>query len=291
MRRLRRRYDEQLGEVFKSSHPFDTDIEASGAEIAFARAMDLPWHPSGGPQRGVAGWEVRHTKHRDGHLTVYRWNPDATPYVLVTGTLPYYRVVGWMLGRDAKRYPRKGSAHWVPGDDLTPDVAPNPAALASWTISQATAVNAALADLDPFASMLEDLITAGADEEGVGFVISPRDWGSLLRLKESATSNRPLMIGQSVAPSGAVQRTILGRPVALTPAIATNAGIGLNESTAYAIYWPGVVVVERMVATVEVDYSALFSSDQVQVRSKTRLNFHVPDTAALANATGIQPAA
>jgi HK97 family phage major capsid protein len=170
------------------------------------------------------------------------------------------------------------------------NVAPQPAGLASLTIAQATAVNAALADLDPFAAMLGDLLNAGADEEGIGFLLSPRDWAALIALKESATSNRPLMIGQSVSPTGAVSRTLYGRPVALTPAIPTNGGGANNESAAFAVYWPGVIVVERALARVEVDTSALFDHDQVMVRAKTRLNYHIPDVAAVATATGIRPA-
>lgn len=106
-RRLRRLYGKANGDLFKREDPFDRDIEAVAAEMAFSRFIQLPWSPSDGPQHSHVGdvgtWEVRHTKHTDGHLVVYGRTSDTAKCVLVTGQLPEFNVVGWFLAADAKR--------------------------------------------------------------------------------------------------------------------------------------------------------------------------------------------
>jgi HK97 family phage major capsid protein len=167
--------------------------------------------------------------------------------------------------------------------------APEPKGLASYTIANAVAAAGALANLDPFADVLGQVITAGADEENVAWFLAPRDWAALLMLKESSTSNVPLLVNQYVDPTGGVKRSILGRPVYLTPAIPTNGGAGTNESSAYAADMARVAVVVRTDAKVEVDQSAAFTSDSVYIRGKARIAYDVPDLGALGEVAGITP--
>jgi hypothetical protein len=125
-RRLRRIYGNAQADRFNPEHRFDTDIEATGAEIAFAKFRGLYWAPSEGPQghrQGDVGpFEVRHTTHDDGHLVVYGHTHDEKRCVLVTGRMPEYTIRGWIVARVAKqpRYSRSFSipTYYYPQADL-----------------------------------------------------------------------------------------------------------------------------------------------------------------------------
>jgi hypothetical protein len=110
-------------------HPWEAHIEGAMAEMAFAKALNLFWGPSVGrfhnDKGDVAGWEVRWTPHKSGHLLVYDRDRDEAPYVLVVGRFPLYKVAGHILGRDAKRdeyhnpKARGKRCFWIPQADLT----------------------------------------------------------------------------------------------------------------------------------------------------------------------------
>ena len=130
-RRLRRLYGQASGDIFARANHFDRDIEATAAEIALARYLNLYWLPSAGPQPASIGdvgeWEVRWTEHADGHLTVRQNTPPDRKCALVVGRIPEFRIVGWMLAADAQqdRYRKdfenaKGrlAGYWVPQSDL-----------------------------------------------------------------------------------------------------------------------------------------------------------------------------
>lgn len=81
------------------------DIDGAGAEMAVAKHLGIYWGSDFG-HNGVdikPNIDVKFTKHLTGRLLVFT---DADPdrkYVLVTGGMPTYNVIGWMLGHDAKK--------------------------------------------------------------------------------------------------------------------------------------------------------------------------------------------
>jgi hypothetical protein len=108
----------------------ETDGNGAGGELAVAKFLHLypilgvnsPTEPDVWPNI-----EVRSTKYRTGHLKVNDKNPDDRPYVLVTGSLPKYELVGWMWGHKAKRKEwytdpnnKKDWAYFVPQLALRP---------------------------------------------------------------------------------------------------------------------------------------------------------------------------
>lgn len=126
-RRLRRIYGTAPADRFQPADRWRVDIEGCAAEIAFARAMNLPWFPSEGPQAlrdgDVGGWEVKHRPHENAELNVYDHTPDEVRCVLVTGAMPDFIIHGWLTARAAKqaRYRRNDipfPAFFVPQADL-----------------------------------------------------------------------------------------------------------------------------------------------------------------------------
>lgn len=84
---------------------WDIDIEGACAEIAVAKCIGRYWSGSVGsfkePDIGQ-DVQVRWTHLVTGRLIVRDDDPDEHRYVLVVGTAPRYRVVGWMRGSEAK---------------------------------------------------------------------------------------------------------------------------------------------------------------------------------------------
>lgn len=80
------------------------DVEAAGAEVAVAKYLGVYWAPTFGSNVVDINpnIDVKFTKHLTGRLLVY---PEADPdrrYVLVTGAMPTYNIIGWIDGHDAK---------------------------------------------------------------------------------------------------------------------------------------------------------------------------------------------
>ena len=93
---------------FDMPDPFETDVNAAGAEIAAALVLGVPWrswrnHEARHDGDLRNGTEVRHTVYATGHLCIYREDADVRPYVLVTGRAGVFAVRGWIRGREAKR--------------------------------------------------------------------------------------------------------------------------------------------------------------------------------------------
>ena len=51
----------------------------------------------------VADWQVRSTRGPTNRLIVHKTDHDDKRYILVRADLPRFVLVGWILGRDAKR--------------------------------------------------------------------------------------------------------------------------------------------------------------------------------------------
>lgn len=91
------------------------DVEAAGAELAFAKSAGLYWQPVASNPAELPGdvgrYQVRHTHRPNGRLIVHPADPNEAVFVLVIGRLPEYRVVGGLTGRQCKR-----EEWWVRGD-------------------------------------------------------------------------------------------------------------------------------------------------------------------------------
>jgi len=123
----RNRYGGDIHETWKSH------IEGAAGEYAVAKFLGMHWDFSvfrGDDFRkkpDVGPYQVRQAERHHYRLTLRKGadtdKPDV-PFILVTGTMPNYRVRGWVYGREAMqdRYwsdpNNRGYAWWVPVDDL-----------------------------------------------------------------------------------------------------------------------------------------------------------------------------
>lgn len=167
-------------------------------------------------------------------------------------------------------------------------VAPNPTGLRNVTGIQTLAHNAALTDLDPFADAIGMLAEENAEASAI--VMHPRDWRTLMKLKQGAANtggeNVPLLTAENVG--GEIRRTIFGVPVYLSSQLATDGGVGTNESTIYVYQADQVVAVRREDLRVETNPYSLFANDQIQLRSISRWDIVVPQPKAVLTITGVQ---
>lgn len=87
-------------------HTEAKEVESTGAEIAVARVLGVPWVEKGrpDPEGDIGeGVQVRHTIYAKGRLLLHADGdrPDNPEHIfyLVTGPFPTYEVVGFISGR------------------------------------------------------------------------------------------------------------------------------------------------------------------------------------------------
>lgn len=104
-------------------------IEAAGSELAVSKATNRHWHLSlsGYSAPDVGTLHVRQTTKPDGGLIVRGVDPDEHYFVLVTGMMPVYEVVGYIMAAEVKvkEYYKTGyngaKDYWLcPQSALTP---------------------------------------------------------------------------------------------------------------------------------------------------------------------------
>ena len=106
------------------------DVESAAAELAVAKALNTFWHSLASRPEVLPGdvgsLQVRSTPLPNGCLIVHHKDESDAPFVLVTGRVPLFDVVGWILGDDAKidrfwKDPGTGRpAFFVPQKELRP---------------------------------------------------------------------------------------------------------------------------------------------------------------------------
>jgi hypothetical protein len=101
------------------------DVEGVCCEMAVAIALGIPYVFTNnvGQSADVAGFQVRGTRHHNGHLILRPWDHEDEVYILVTGSEGFYRVQGWMTGwdlRTKKYWNHERNAWWAPISDLSP---------------------------------------------------------------------------------------------------------------------------------------------------------------------------
>lgn len=108
---------------------WDLAIDGAVAELAVAKAMDKHWDGALGnyDAADVGQFQVRSTRHADGHLIVHDSDDSDAIFILVlSGAAPIYEIAGWKFGGDAKngkyRVERRPGhpCFWVPQSDLEP---------------------------------------------------------------------------------------------------------------------------------------------------------------------------
>lgn len=101
-------------------------VEGAGGELAFAKATKRFWSGdvNNGKNGDVGSVQVRTRSSHQWDLLVRDDDQDGDAFVLVTGRLPEYRVVGWLYGAEAKLpqyqqdYGAHGTAYFVPKEQL-----------------------------------------------------------------------------------------------------------------------------------------------------------------------------
>jgi HK97 family phage major capsid protein len=137
---------------------------------------------------------------------------------------------------------------------------------------------AALTDYDPLVEAVGKLRAANVPPP-YAIAMNPRTLTELELLKEGTDFN-----------------TQLARPEGLPPvytssqlSVTETKGTANNASSAY-VYAPAeVVLVRRQDATIELDRSRLFNSDQSEIRGKMRCDLIVPNPVAVCRVVGIIP--
>lgn len=82
---------------------WSAEIEGCAAELAFAKWSKLYWEPVlknvSLADGDVSGYEIRQTKLASGRLLLQKKDAkNEAPFVLVTGRIPDFQLVGWMRG-------------------------------------------------------------------------------------------------------------------------------------------------------------------------------------------------
>ena len=147
----------------------------------------------------------------------------------------------------------------------------------------------ALTTLDPFAEAFGLLEAENATATAI--VMTPRDWKAVLKLKETSTSNKPLVQEEAGGPTAKPRRSIYGVPVYLSSQLPVDEvqGSASNASSAYVYQANQVVAVRRADVRVEVDSSRLFDSDQSEMRAICRWDVVLPNVKAVVRVKGIIP--
>ncbi len=148
---------------------------------------------------------------------------------------------------------------------------------------------AALANLDAIADALGTL--AGNNANATAIAMHPRTWQSLSKVKTAPTgSNQPILSTGATLADG-ISRALFGVPVYLSSqlSVTETQGTATNASSIYAYAADQVMVVFRSDATVEVDSSAAFRTDESLVRAIVRADVVVPNPAAVVRIAGVTP--
>jgi HK97 family phage major capsid protein len=145
----------------------------------------------------------------------------------------------------------------------------------------------ALVNLDPFADALALLEAANAPGPYV-FVMAPRTFAALRKLKETTTSIAPVLVDP---PTEALTPSLFGARIYVSGQLATNEtqGTATTASSIYCYAPSEVVVVTRKDAEIELDRSRMFHMDATEMRGTLRADLLVPNVGAVARIAGVLP--
>lgn len=151
---------------------------------------------------------------------------------------------------------------------------------------------AALTDLDDIIGAISALEAENAKPSG--FVMAPRTWGDLMKLRDESGSLRPLLgeIYGASATAG-ISRRLLGLPVHLSSQLSTTEVEGSSGTVCSSIYlgqWSQAALVRdpQQQVYVDIDESENFSRDQSQIRVVVRVDLATPNPKAFFRLRGIK---
>lgn len=91
----------------KALAAWNENIEGAAGELAVAKYFGVAdeWNGNFGDFQAadVRDLEVRTTSWQTGRLIIHPSDPGARRFLLVVGTAPTFKLVGWMMGATAKR--------------------------------------------------------------------------------------------------------------------------------------------------------------------------------------------
>jgi HK97 family phage major capsid protein len=156
------------------------------------------------------------------------------------------------------------------------------------TVSMGTN-GAALTNLDPIADAIGSLMDYNASAAAI--VMHPRTWRALTKIKEATGSAKPLLQDEAGGVGAAPRLSIYGTPVYVTSqlSVTETQGTANNASSIYVFDPNQVVAVFREDASIEVDNSRLFNSDQSKIRCIMRADIVVPNPKAVCRVVGVTP--
>ena len=131
-----------------------------------------------------------------------------------------------------------------------------------------TLTGGTITNLDAFAEALSKAEVVG--QQITSWVAHPNTALTLAKLKDETASARPLLGPDATSPT---KKTVLGSPLFSAPGCSPKYVWGILRGTSY--------VVIRLPASVEVDKSARFTSDQTCVRCILRVGFGWPHPASV----------
>jgi HK97 family phage major capsid protein len=143
-----------------------------------------------------------------------------------------------------------------------------------------------LTNLDPIAAAIGLIEEANATPSAI--VMHPQVWMNAETLKDA---NQRYLLSPQQDPTQSPSRSLFGVPVFTTSQLSANEtrGTSSNTSSIYVFDSSQVVLVRRSDVQMEVDRAQYFSSDQSQIRIKTRVGFVVPFPQAVARVVGVVP--
>jgi len=146
----------------------------------------------------------------------------------------------------------------------------------------------ALSNLDAIADALGLLTANNASPSAIA--MAPRSWQTLSKVKTATGSNQPVLTTGGTMAEG-ITRSLFGVPVYLTSqlSVAETQGTASNASSIYVYDAAQIIAVIRNDATVEVDSSAAFRTDESLVRCILRADVVVPNPAAVVRIAGVTP--
>jgi HK97 family phage major capsid protein len=143
-----------------------------------------------------------------------------------------------------------------------------------------------LVDLDPIAEGIGLIEEQNATPSAI--VMHPSTWMTCETLKDA---NKRYLLSPAQDPTQSPSRSLFGLPVFTTSQLSSTEtrGSASNTSSIYIFDSSQVVLVRRSDVQMEVDRAQYFSSDQSQIRIKTRVGFVLPHPQAVARVVGVVP--
>ena len=102
----------------ESKYKFDYDIQAAASEMVLAKHMNVWWHFLSTDPHNLPGdvgeYQVRHTEYESGRMIIQKNDPDKAKFILLTGSIPVFKIIGWAFGSEAKKQRFWETRHGVP---------------------------------------------------------------------------------------------------------------------------------------------------------------------------------